>query len=236
MLPYSILLSWLLVFQSFMTTPKHTQAMLKYLVREPKIANSKPPLIVLLHGVGSNESDLFSFADKLPAKYLIVSLQAPIHLGSNQYAWYQVDFSKGKPIYDPSQVEKSRLAILKFLDDLGKEHPYQSNEVILCGFSQGAIMSYTVAINSPAKIKGIAVMSGRVLTEVKNSVQLNATLKNLKVFISHGTKDPVLPIHHAREAKLFIESLGIQPSYHEYEETHTINQQMLNDLVGWLNF
>lgn len=208
--------------------------MLTYLVREPKIASNKPPLILLLHGVGSNEKDLFSFADKLPAKYLVVSLQAPIKIGPNQYAWYQVDFSTGKPVYDPNQAEESRLAILQFLTDLNKEHPYQTSDVILCGFSQGAIMSFSVALMSPERIKGIAAMSGRILQEAKRNYVPNGSIKTMKVFLSHGLNDQVLPISHARESKQFLEGIGMQLSYHEYEEGHTINQRMLSDFISWL--
>ena len=73
---------------------------LKYLIREPKIKSKNTPAILLLHGVGSNEHDLFSFANQLPDRYLVISARAPISLGSNSFAWYQVNFSTGKPIYN----------------------------------------------------------------------------------------------------------------------------------------
>ncbi len=71
---------------------------LTYLVREPKVSADKPPLLILLHGVGSNEKDLFSFATHLPDKFRIISARAPIELGPSSFAWYQVDFSSGKPV------------------------------------------------------------------------------------------------------------------------------------------
>ena len=82
-----------------------TGTRLHYLMRGPKVASAKPPLLLLLHGVGSNEADLFSFADQLPDEYLVVSARAPITLGPESYAWYQVDFSTGTPIFNAQQAE-----------------------------------------------------------------------------------------------------------------------------------
>jgi phospholipase/carboxylesterase len=207
---------------------------LYYLVRKPTIESIRPPLLVLLHGVGSNEQDLFSFADRLPGQYLIVSVRAPHVLGSNRFAWYEVDLSKGAPIINAEQAEQSRNNIIHFLEELKSIHPYDESSIFLCGFSQGAIMSYNVGLTRPDLIHGIAILSGRLLSEVKPFIKNQDRLKDLKVFISHGTKDLVLNSQYARDAKQYLISLGITPSYKEYEAGHTINDTMLNDLILWL--
>ena len=53
-----------------------------YLIKEPKVVKEQNPLIILIHGYGSNEEDLFSFAPELPDDYYVVSVQAPyqVHL------------------------------------------------------------------------------------------------------------------------------------------------------------
>ena len=66
---------------------KDTSTSLHYLVKHPKVENEKTPLIILLHGVGSNEKDLFSFANQLPEKYLVISARAPHVLGQDSYGW-----------------------------------------------------------------------------------------------------------------------------------------------------
>lgn len=208
---------------------------LHYLVKHPKTENSKTPLLILLHGVGSNEKDLFSFADKLPANYLIISARAPYTIGPDSYAWYEVDFSTGKPIINIEKAEKSRNTILQFIDELKKIHTFDDKQVYLCGFSQGAIMAYSVGLTRPDKIKGIAVMSGRLLEEVKPLIKPSDQLKQLHVFISHGTQDNVLGINYAKESITYLKELGINPIFKEYSEGHGINNDMLNDLVDWLN-
>lgn len=221
-----------LVSMNFIIT-QDVPASLHYLVKHPKTENQKMPLIILLHGVGSNEADLFSFADQLPEKYLVVSARAPHTLGQGSYGWYQIDFSTGKPMYDPQQAESSRKLILKFIEELKSKYKFDHQSIYLVGFSQGAIMSYAVGLSNPDKIKGIAIMSGRLLDETKSLVN-KEQVKSLKVFISHGTEDPVLGVHYAREANQYLKAQGLTPVYKEYKATHTITQNMLLDLIEWL--
>lgn len=207
---------------------------LTYLVREPKVSVDKPPLLILLHGVGSNEKDLFSFAPHLPDKFLVISARAPIVLGPSSFAWYQVDFSSGTPVYNLAQEQNSREVILTFMDELKHDHSFDENEVYLVGFSQGAIMSYSVALSHREKVKGIGILSGRLLEEVKQIINKDQ-LNTLNVFISHGIQDPVLPIAYAEDAASYLKSLGVKVNFKKYNEGHGINHEMLSDLVHWLN-
>ena len=193
-----------------------------------------PPVIILMHGVGSNEKDLFSFANQLPDSFLVISLRAPIELGKDSYGWYHLSFENGKPISNPIEAEASRLMIIDFINNLKNKHAFNEKRVYLCGFSQGAIMAYSIGLTVPEKIKGIAVMSGRLLEEVKPIITSKDKLKNLKVFISHGTNDNVLPVSNAREANTYLKQIGINSTYKEYPEPHTISNAMFNDLLIWL--
>lgn len=208
---------------------------LSYLVKEPKLLSPKTPLLILLHGVGSNEKDLFSFAQQLPEKYLIVSARGPNTIGPDSYAWYEVDFSSGKPVINKQQAEQSRLLLIDFIEALKKKYSFDKKQVYICGFSQGAIMAYGLGLTRPDKVKGIALLSGRLMDEIKPLVRPAAELKDLKVFMSHGTNDAVLGIHYAREGKAYLESLGVHPQYKEYPEGHTISSEMLKDLINWLS-
>lgn len=205
---------------------------LKYLVREPKVKTTKARLLVLLHGVGSNEQDLFSLAQYLPDDFLILSVRGP-YTYNQGYGWYNLQFTDKGIIHDKAQAESSRKLLIEFISGLKTKYQFDASQVYLCGFSQGAIMSYYIALSRPDFIKGIAIMSGRMLDETKPLVQ-KEKVKSLKVFISHGTEDSVLKIQYARDAKNYLQSVGIQPVYKEYIDVHTINQQMLSDLIIWL--
>lgn len=207
---------------------------LHYLVRQPKVKSQKNPLVILLHGVGSNEQNMFSFADALPENFLVVSVRGPLTIGNGMYAWFQVQFSPEGSIINKAQAEQSRKDILSFIDDLKTVEDFDPAEVYLLGFSQGGIMSYSTYLTEPEKIKGIAVMSGRLLKEVKPLTASDERLKNANIFVSHGTQDRVLTFQYAVDATAYLKSRGIQPKFHQYNEDHTISPQMLDNVINWL--
>jgi len=115
------------------------------------------------------------------------------------------------------------------------KYHFDDKNVYLGGFSQGGIMSYSVALTNPGLVKGIAVMSGRLLPEIKPLVPASDRHKDLSIFISHGTEDNVLNIDFAREAKSWLVSEHFTPNYHEYAGAgHQITQPMLQDMLEWL--
>lgn len=210
------------------------QASLVYLVRKPTTGTENPPLLLLMHGVGSNEQDLFSLAQHLPDNFLIISARGPLSIGPNSFAWFQVSFSTGVPVIDYTQAENSRNTIIQFIESLKTQFRFNEKEIYVGGFSQGGIMSYSVGLTRPDLIKGIAVMSGRLLQEVKPQIGTPEELKNLQVYISHGLSDNVLSIEYAREANAFLKTLNISPTYNEFDGGHTVTNEMLLSLIDWL--
>ena len=206
---------------------------LVYKVRPAKADLKNPPLLVLLHGVGSNEDDLLQMANYLDADYLIVSVRAPYTQSPGHYEWYDVDFSTGKPSINAVQAEASRKELIAFLDALKAELQYDEKNVFVGGFSQGGIMAYSVGLTSPATVAGIVSLSGRLLEEVKPAVT-ESSLSSLEALVIHGRKDRVLPIYHAQSAKAFLELKGVNTKYFELEIGHTINATVIQLLNQWL--
>ncbi len=235
--PFWIAFAFLITLSIFSFTIMNStkeKTKLRYLIREPKIKTANPPLVILLHGVGGNEQNLFSFAPELPDNFVVVSARGPLTFGANSFAWFQVDFSTGKPQINAEQAENSRLMLIDFINDLKSEVHFNSDEVYLMGFSQGGIMSYSVALTSPEKVKGIAVMSGRLLPEIKPFMADEKRLEKLKIFISHGKQDAVLNYQYAIDATDFLKTKNLNPDFHSYEEGHTVNRQMFDDVNLWL--
>ena len=231
---------WLLLLAALLaafpgSAQEHTAAGLTYAVRKASGNAKNPPLLLLLHGYGSNEQDLFGLAPQLPGKFLIVSARAPITLSAGSYAWYPVHFVSGTPVSDAAKAEEARKKILEFLTALKAQRPYDDREIYLLGFSQGAILCYSLGLTEPARFKGIAVMSGRLLPEIKPRVAPASKLAALSIFISHGTVDKVLDLHYAQDAVAFLASRGVRPTYHEYPGVgHGISPEMLADVKTWL--
>ena len=208
---------------------------LKYKIREPKIIKDKNPLLLLLHGYGSNEEDLFSFASELPEEYYIISARAPYDLQYGSYAWYAINFDADENKFsDLDQARTSRDLISNFIDELTANYPIDKNNVTLIGFSQGTILSYAIALSNPDKVQRVVAMSGYLNLEIVNENYLKNDLKKLKIFASHGTVDQVIPIDWARKAKPVLDNLGIVTTYKEYPIGHGVSPQNFHDFKKWL--
>ncbi len=214
---------------------KKMKLSLEYLIRVPKIKLDKNPLLVLIHGYGSNEEDLFSFATELPDEYYIVSVRAPYDIQYGSYAWFAINFDADQnKFFDNEQAKTSRDLIVKFIDELETNYPIDAKNVTLIGFSQGAILSYAVALSHPEKVQRVVAMSGYINPEIIEENYLKNTFSNLKIFISHGTADQVIPVEWGRKAKPLLENLGINTTYKEYPIGHGVSPQNFYDFKNWL--
>ena len=208
---------------------------LEYLIREPKIKQEKNPLLLLLHGYGSNEADLFSFASELPDEYYIISARAPYDLQYGSYAWYAINFDADQNKFsDFEQAKVSRDLIATFIDELIKTYPIDVKNITLVGFSQGSILSYAVALSHPEKVKNVIALSGYISEPIFEENYKNNNFSNLNVFASHGTVDQVIPVEWARKTKPFLDNLGIESTYKEYPVGHGVAPQNFYDFKNWL--
>jgi phospholipase/carboxylesterase len=206
---------------------------LEYIVREPKNKTQNPPLLILLHGYGSNKEDLFSFAEELPDELLIISAQAPYEMGYGGYAWYAINFDdvKGK-FSDLKQAQTSLDIIAIFIDEI--KHKYKTNpdKTFLLGFSQGAILSYSLSFFYPNKVQNVIALSGYINTELLPK-EISKEIQT-SYYCSHGSVDQVLPIEWARKSKPFLDKLGFKNDYSEYPVGHGVAPQNFYSFKTWI--
>lgn len=206
---------------------------LNYIVKEPTKKTENPPLLILLHGYGSNEQDLFSFAEELPKELLIISAQAPYEIGYGGYAWYAINFDEvnGK-FSDLKQAKESIDKIAIFIDEIKAKYKTNTDNTFLLGFSQGAILSYSLSFFYPNKVNHIIALSGYIETNLLPS----EISKNIKTnyYSSHGTVDQVLPIDWARKTKPFLDNLGLDNVYSEYPVGHGVAPQNFYSFKSWI--
>ena len=209
---------------------------LYHLVREPKNKLEKNPLLLLLHGYGSNEEDLFSFAAELPDEYYVISARAPYALPPYGHAWYAINFDADENKFsDNEQAKLSRDRIIAFIDELPSKYAIDTDNITLIGFSQGSILSYAVALSNPTKIKRVVAMSGYLNKDILAENYENNDFSNLKLFVSHGTVDQVVPVDWERNKSIpLLESLSIDFVYKEYPIGHGVSPQNFYDVVTWL--
>ena len=208
---------------------------LHHLVREPKVKLDKNPAIILLHGYGSNEEDLFSFATELPEEYYVISARAPYDMMYGSYAWYAINFDADENKFsDLDQARSSRDLIVDFIDECIAKYAIDAEKVTLIGFSQGAILSSAVALSYPEKINHVVALSGYLNTEIATEDYLKNNVTKVKFFVSHGTVDQVIPVDWARKTKPVLENLGIDVVYKEYPIGHGVSPQNFYDFKDWL--
>ena len=208
---------------------------LHHLVRAPKVILEKNPVIILLHGYGSNEEDLFSFATEIPEEYYVISARAPYDMMYGSYAWYAINFDADENKFsDLDQARSSRDLIVEFIDECIYKYAIDSENVTLLGFSQGAILSSAIALSYPEKITKVAALSGYLNKEIATEDYLKNNVSSVKFFVSHGIVDQVIPIDWARKTKPALENLGIDVVYKEYPIGHGVSPQNFYDFKDWL--
>lgn len=207
---------------------------LTYRVRPGQAGQCKSPCLVLLHGVGSNEAGFIDLARQIDPRITVVLARGPLVLSQSQFAWFQVNFTASGPAINPVQAEQARTKLIDFIGQLRTIVGADPKRTWIAGFSQGGIMSASVALTAPSKVTGFGILSGRILPEVLPLVKQDPLLQTLAVFVSHGVQDAVLGIHFAHHAKTVLDGLGLPLSYHEYEGGHRLSNTMAGDFLEWL--
>jgi phospholipase/carboxylesterase len=206
---------------------------LSYRQRTP--APAKPTkLLVLLHGVGGNETNLLNLADGIDPDTLVVLARGPLQMGGSQFAWFRVNFTANGPKISPEEAEQGRTLLIKFLQQLQQQHGIAPAQTVIAGFSQGGIMSASVGLSSPESVRGFGLLSGRILPELEPVTASKDRLFALKAFLSHGEQDNTLPVHWAHRSDALLAQLGVQYGLRLYAMDHGISGEMQADFVAWL--
>lgn len=208
---------------------------LEHIIQEPtKLNEGKTPLLLLLHGYGSNEEDLFSFAPELPESFFIISAKAPIEMQPYGNAWYHISiYPDGVKSSDNEGAKVARDMIATFIDEAVKEYDLDPYNVTLLGFSQGTILSYAVALTYPEKVKNVIGLSGYINEDIID-LKSNPSYTHLNIYNSHGTVDQVIPLEAAQKTPGYLEKLGISSSLSTFPVGHGVHPTNFYEFKEWL--
>jgi phospholipase/carboxylesterase len=216
-------------------TAKTASLSLKHLFQPPRrLSDSAPPLLLLLHGYGSNERDLVGLAPYLDPRFQIVSARAPHPLMQDGFAWFEISWTATDIVIDFQQAEQSRTLLLRFIAEALAAYGGDPRRVYLLGFSQGAIMSASVTLTEPELVAGAVLMSGRIPQEIRPMIAPAERLAGKPFLVVHGTADTVLPIRNGRASRELLATLPVALTYHEYPMAHEVSAQSLADVTAWL--
>ena len=211
-----------------------TQFSLTHRIRRSSVKNA--PVIFMLHGYGSDENDLFSFAGELPDQYTVISAKAPYALPGMGNAWYSIDFEAPQGKFSNTEEGiRSRDLVLSFIDECIDAYQLDKGKVNLLGFSQGGIISYALAMSFPERFDQVIALSAYVDESLFTDDQPDRSHQHLRIFATHGTQDPVIPVEWARKNKPFLSRYTNNIDYSEYPIGHGVNPEILEKLVRWLD-
>lgn len=209
---------------------------LDYLVREPENITSTTPILFMLHGYGSNEQDLFSFRETLPSDWIIVSFRAPHDTQFEGYSWYDINFNDPENFINVSQAKESLNAVLESILKIINHYGLMESKAHLCGFSQGGILCYALALQHPELFNRVACLSSYPEDKILDGiVKDKKKLEGLRFFISHGTDDAVIPLEWGRKAADLLYDLSCYFSFREYMSGHGVNQKNYMDLMDFFS-
>jgi len=204
-----------------------------HLIKKSCLVDVPSPLLIMAHGYGSNENDLFSFSRALPNKLTIVSIRGDINIQNIGYAWYDINIDfNGNKIYDIEKAIESRDKIADCIEKCTEIYNTDKNNVTLLGFSQGSILVNAVALTYPEKVKNVIAFSGVV---DPNIISLSSkSLKNLSFYISHGTLDEVLPYNLSKESLKFLEKNNLNFVFEDFPVGHGVSPENFKSMLSWL--
>jgi phospholipase/carboxylesterase len=195
---------------------------------ERPAAGEPEGLLVLIHGRGADERDLYPLLDLLdPERRLLgVTPRGPLSLPPGGAHWYVVR-EIGYP--DPATFLPTYAALSEWLDGLG----FAPERTVIGGFSQGAVMTYALSLGAgrPRPAASIA-LSGFMPTVPGFELDLEPPLPPFA--IGHGTLDPVISVDWGRRAHETLEAAGVDVLYREYPLPHAVDPCFLDELAPWL--
>ena len=203
---------------------------LQFIVRDPENITPQTQLLVMLHGYGSNEEDLFSFRHDLPKDWIIVSFRAPRNSDYEGFAWYDIDFNNPDKFLDVDQAVDSMKLIMKSIDNL-KHHYQLESKTNIVGFSQGGILTYAMTLTYPDYFHKVACLSSYPDPKILKNIKGKKEIQHLRFFVSHGSEDAVIPLDWGRKAADFLYELGAFFTFREYMTGHSVNQKNYIDLI-----
>ncbi|MEK3838115.1 MULTISPECIES: alpha/beta hydrolase [unclassified Paenibacillus] len=189
----------------------------------------KYPVIFTFHGKGSDERNMFGLVAPLAKEFIIIGVRGNLPLGMG-YQYYDLK-SLGNPIREMFDQAVSDLET--FIHYAAQQYPIDPDKRYLLGFSQGAILSMTLALTMGDQLKGIVALNGYIPEFVKMEYKLHS-LKNVSVFASHGEYDSVFPVSIGHETAAYLKGQTERLNFRLYPSDHGVTEENQRDFLQWL--
>jgi phospholipase/carboxylesterase len=197
-------------------------------------AGRRPPLLLLLHGVGSNELAMAALAGAFDPRFVVVSARAPSPLEPFTFAWlHEVATSHGLAV-DPAELTAAVGAVRRFIGEAVEAYTLDREHVFIAGFSQGGIVALSTVLSAPNAVAGVVCMSGRLPPEILPHVAARERLEGKPVLVVHGRADATLGVAEGRAAYETLKALSLAVEYAEFAMGHATTDESLAAVSAWL--
>lgn len=210
-------------------------------------AQTSQQLFVLFHGYGADAYDLFALRDAIqtpkPTHWIFPQgvLSVPIGPGWTGRAWWNIDIAALERAMQTGQARDLTENLPPQLPDLRKnltqyieQKGYSWDNVILGGFSQGAMLATDLFLHAPQPPKALVILSGALINKTAWSEQLKTKPEGLNIFISHGLSDPILPAKDADRLESMFKNQKAQVEKALFQGGHEIPPSVIAKLNTWL--
>ena len=206
----------------------------QYLIKNfPEKKNRK--ILIMLHGYGSNYNDLISLSDFFGDDYLYISIQAHHPLDLNSYCWWSLHFDSNNTLKSDFDQAKHSVENLNIFiqNEIIQKYNMNSENIVLLGFSQGAMLAYALSLNFYDMYKKVIGLSGKIPEEIIKTTSIDK-YKDHKFYCSHGIFDQTIPITYARKSSHWLDKNKIDHNYHEFESHHNLCMENIEGVNDWL--
>jgi len=206
-------------------------------LRVRKTDHPAPRLLLMIHGFTGDENSMWVFARDLPSQYWIIAPRAPHVTEPSGYSWRPLHAGTyGRPSLE--QLRPAAEALIKLVDayQLAAKldaSPEQRRRIDVMGFSQGGAMSNLLAFLYPQRIRKTGILAGFVPSGL-DEIVAQRPLEGKPFFVTHGTKDEMVPINRARVSIEILEQAGAQVTYCEDDVAHKVSLTCLRALRDFL--
>jgi phospholipase/carboxylesterase len=192
-------------------------------------------LLVLLHGVGGDESQLASLGGRAPAGTVVTLPRGHRSISGGKWGWYRVGLGDDGPQIVEEEMHEARARLGDFIGQLQAHHDVPPARTWVGGFSQGGILAAALALTAPERVAGFAMISGRLLPEIEPELAPAARLRHLRALIVHGRDDRVLPVDGATGAAARLDASGIAHELHLHDGGHALDGAAEAAVTAWLS-
>lgn len=205
---------------------RYNDLSLSYLESNPGgVARAGDPIVILIHGRGADASDLAPLAAQiggdLPCRFVLPD--APRRFQPTPELVFGYTWFDGYPP-DPRSLQPSVEILSRFIDEIAERTGTRPGDMILCGFSQGALMTLAVGLRRTPPFAALVALSGGI---DRANLPPEAIASSPPVLMIHGRRDEAIPIDLARRTRSILQDSGIEPEYHELDIGHEISQPEL---------